>query len=635
MDRQTRQLTLAGVAVALVLTLLVYWSGLDGPFVLDDGTNIVKTWIADPDWDAVRYTLAHNVSGPLGRGVSVLSFMLTGQLHGPEPWGFKFHNLLLHLTIGVVLFCWLRRCLPLLQPAAESRRLLLTAGLTALFWMLHPLQVSTVLYAVQRMTQLAVLFTLLALLAHHAARIRPRADWRYVVYGWVLFPLFGLLAVLSKETGVLIPLYVVVSEVLVHRTDLALLRRERRHLVWLLVFVVLPLVLGCAGLILMFDSVADYSNRNFTLVERLLTQLHVVAHYVHMILLPRLRGMGLYQDDFPVTSSFDLPTLLLFVLLLGILVAIWLLRRRQPVLAFGLALFVVSHLLESTFIPLEMVFEHRNYLAVAGLLMPVVHGLVMVERPALRPLRGLLAVLLLLLLMMTSSRVQEWRSQDMLITIAVQEHPQSSRTRTEYANYLFNNGRNNEGLEQLELTAMLDPRDPGPVLHRLVYRCLQGEGDTELLAVARELLANWPASVYALNSLDILIARQISGECTELNFVDSSALVETALGLDINLRNGQAHGFLLRFRGILAFQTGQYVAGVVALRMAHEASGQASILSELMGYQITIGRLDDAADTLALVREIDNATWFRTETHLVKRLEASLDRALQAPPAQP
>lgn len=632
MDIQTRQLTLAGVTAGLLLALMIYWPGLDGSFVLDDGTNIVTTWLADPDWDAVRYTLAHNTSGPLGRAVSVLSFMLTGQLHGLEPWGFKFHNLLLHLAVGVALFCWLRRCLPLLQPAAEERRLLLAAGLAALFWLLHPLLVSTVLYAVQRMTQLAVLFTLLALLAHHAARIRPHADWRYVLYGWVLFPLCGLLAVLSKETGVLVPLYVAVSEVLVHRTDLALLRRERRHLVWLLVFVVMPLALGAAGMVLMFDTVADYSNRNFTLVERLLTQLHVVAHYVNMILLPRLRGMSLYQDDFPVTSSFDLPTLLLFALLLGTLAAIWLLRRRQPVLAFGLALFVVSHLLESTFIPLEMVFEHRNYLAAAGLLLPLVHALVMLETPALRPLRGLLALMFVLLLMLTWSRVQEWRSEDMLINIAVQEHPQSSRTRTGYANYLFSNGRNEEGLEQLRLAAVLDPRDAGPLLHQLVYRCLQEERDTALLDAVQDLLAGWPVSVYALNSLDILIARQISGECTELDFADTSALVETALGLDINLRNGQAHGFLLRFRGIIAFQTGHYVPGVVALRMAHEASGQASILSELMGYQVAIGRLDDAADTLALVREIDEATWFRTETHLVKIMEAALDRALQAQP---
>jgi len=631
MDRQTTELTLAGVAAALVLTLLVYWPGLDGPFLLDDTTSIVNTWLAEPDWDAVRHTLAHNTSGPLGRGVSVLSFMLSGLLHGPEPWGFKFHNLLLHLAIGGALFWYLRCCLPLLQPVADQRRLLLAAGLTTLFWLLHPLLVSTVLYAVQRMTQLAVLFTLLALLAQHAARIRPRADWRYVLYGWVLFPLCGLLALLSKETGVLIPLYVVVSEVLVHRTDLALLRRERRHLVWLLVFVAVPLLLGSAGLVLMFDTVADYSNRNFTLGERLLTQLHVVAHYVQMILLPRLSGMGLYQDDFPVTSGFDLPTLLLCVLLLGTLAAIWLLRRRQPVLAFGLALFVVSHLLESTFIPLEMVFEHRNYLAAAGLLLPLVHALVMLETPALRPLRGLLALMFVLLLILTTSRVQEWRSQDMLINIAVQEHPQSSRTRTEYANYLFNNGRSNEGLEQLELAALLDPRDPGPLLHRLVYRCLQDERDTELLAAVQVLLASSPASVYALNGLDILTARQISGECAELDFADTSALVETALGLEANLRNGQAYGYLLRFRGILAFQTGQYVPGVVALRMAHEASGQASILSELMGYQIAIGRLDDAADTLALVRDIDDATWFGTETHLVKQLEASLERALQAP----
>src|SRR5690606_29259205 len=144
------------------------------------------------------------------------------------------------------------------------------------------------LYAVQRMTQLATLFTLLALLAYIEARQVTVFNTRHVLYGWILFPLFLFSAVLSKEIGVLIILYVVLFELSVFQTSLNTLRRNKQLALWLLVFVFVPLSLGLTYFLTHVSQVTDYSNRTFTLGERLLTQVHVLFFYMKMIILPNV-----------------------------------------------------------------------------------------------------------------------------------------------------------------------------------------------------------------------------------------------------------------------------------------------------------------------------------------------------------
>lgn len=48
------------------------------------------------------------------------------------------------------------------------------------------------------------------------------------------------------------------------------------------------------------------------------------------------------------------------------------LRRRWPLVSLGIALFLGAHLLTATILPLELVYEHRNYFASFGLLLAVI-----------------------------------------------------------------------------------------------------------------------------------------------------------------------------------------------------------------------------------------------------------------------
>lgn len=627
-------LTNAAVVAVIALIMLVYWPGLGGAFVLDDSTSIVAIHIPNPDWNALVYNVTHNTSGLLGRSVTILSFMLTEWQFGLSPWGYKFHNLLLHLANGLLIYRLLYLLLPLLEPRIRPVNVALTAGITTSFWLLHPLLVSTVLYAVQRMVEMAVFFSLLALLSYFHARSRNGADLKFFIYGWVLFPLTLILALLSKEIGALVPVYVLIIEFLVFKTTLQSLTRQRHIIFWLLFFIFIPMALAGLYLLTHFSELADYDSRNFTLYERLLTQLHVVAYYTKSILFPRIKEMSLFQDDFALTQTMDGSTLILLGVLVLLLASIWYLRNRAPVFAFGIAWFLGSHLLESTFLPLELVFEHRNYLGAMGLLLPPIYYTLQIQKKDLQPLRWLMAVFFVVFVGQTYSRVQEWSNTGVMLTVAVNDHPTSSRARTEYANYLYSQGRRDETLEQLKISTELDTRNAGPVVHQLVVLCLQGKDQRDLLSEAEKRLSTWPASPYTLSAINKLMSTIVRGECKQVSMRDLELLLLAGLSQPGNLQYAHNHGTFLSFMGLLNFLSGNYQKGVDLYTEDYKLTGNLLVLSQLARYQIQFKQYEAAEKTIASIEEINKAR-FGIDTHTVTQLSKALvDARMAAIPAE-
>ena len=614
----------AVIVCTLILTLLLYWQGLSGPFMLDDNANIGESQIENSDWNSIIYTVTHNSSGLLGRSVSIISFMLTDWQFGPNPWGYKFHNVLLHLANGLLIYRLFYLLLPLLEPKIRSTSIALTAAITTAFWLVHPLLVSTVLYAVQRMVELAVFFSLLALLSYFHARTRNTPDLKFVIYGWLFFPLTLLLAILSKEIGVLVPVYILIFEFLVFKATPHALFGKRHQNLWLLCFIFIPLMVAALYLITHFSDLTNsFSTRNFTLYERLLTQLHVVAYYIRLILIPRIGDMSLFQDDFFITQNLDISTLLLLGILLLMVFAIWYLRHRAPVAAFGIAWFFGSHLLESTFMPLELVFEHRNYLGALGLLLPAVYYVMQIQNSGLKVLRWLLAVFFIVFAGETYSRAQEWSNLGVFLTVAVNDHPKSVRARTEYANYLYEQGRKDEAIDQLKITMDLDSRDAGSVMHQLILLCLDGKRHVGLLADAKMRLKTWPLSAYGLNSISNLIYFVRDGICTQLEQKDIESLVAAAMEQPGNLRTVDAHANLLGFMGVFKFIDGKYQDGVDLLMRGYEISGNVLGLTRLVGFQIEFEQYDDAAKTIAIMEQ-QNRKKFGIETYQIRQMEKLL-----------
>jgi hypothetical protein len=220
--------------------------------------------------------------------------------------------------------------------------------------------------------------------------------------------------------------------------------------------------LGLAALLLLDPDriLAGYDGRAFDLGERLLTQARVVAMYVGQILLPRLNAMPFFYDGLPYSTGWlDPPATLasaLFLLALaGLGVA---LRRRRPLAACGIALFFVGHSMESTILPLELAFEHRNYLPSLGLILAAVDLAVAASRARTWLGPTLAGVAVAALFALGLARAFAWSSAEQIYLTAIASTWPSQRARAEFAQTLTEQGRLGAARQILRGGVGLGPR---------------------------------------------------------------------------------------------------------------------------------------------------------------------------------
>lgn len=423
---------------AVLLTALVYWPGLGGGFYFDDFANIVlnpfiqlKELRLSEFWAAMHSSL----SGPTGRPLAMASFALDHWLFGLHPKPMKLVNLGVHLINAALLWGLLRKLLPNFPGLTQNGRWL--AGGVAFLWLIHPLHVSSVLYVVQRMTLLSASFMLIGLLGYCYFRCRsqPRMG---LALGILL--LATAVSVFAKENGVLALGYAALIEFLVLR-----FRGLDTGALWLArgVFGWLPL-LGAMALVGYWCYDPDwfaraYTGRDFNVIERLLTEARVLAFYQYLIALPDLSAMGLYHDDWTVSKSlWDPPTTGLALLWHGLALGLaWWLQRTVPLITFGLFWFYASHVLESTFWPLELVFEHRNYLATAGGFMALfgliqwLYGKWATSPMRVHPTAWIVGLLASILATATWVRASDWGDLFGHGFMEAKRHPTSARSQFE------------------------------------------------------------------------------------------------------------------------------------------------------------------------------------------------------------
>lgn len=417
--------------VSGITTIVAYWLGLNSPFLLDDIPNMeaIGRYAHLGGWRDFALYLLQGDSGANGRPLSLATFYINDQTwHGMDARDFKYTNLMLHLLNGVLVFGLTHRLLPYL-PLKTPWKLGLPL-LVSSIWLLHPMHTNTVLYAVQRMTELSAFFSLVALLCYLHGREQintgKTTGWIWLVLG---FGFATLLATLSKENGALTVMYLLVIEYtllrpLGHLTTSRLTQLLRIG-AWL--------ALGSLSFMLFKWGWIDRSGRAFTTTERLMTEMRIIWDYLSHILIPRYHGNSLLHDDIIVSKSLIHPMTTLFALLglLAIAVGAWFGRQRYPVVVFGIAWFFAGHLLESTTIALELYFEHRNYLPMLGLVFVIAYYALYALQtlPKLRRvIPSALAIYTVLLALSTYHIGTLWSEPEKLMMTWLAKHPNSQRT---------------------------------------------------------------------------------------------------------------------------------------------------------------------------------------------------------------
>ena len=373
-----------------ILLLLIYGNTFYGEWQLDDRANIIDNSGLRIDnltpvslWESLFANQGKENS--LWRPLPCLTFALNWYVGQGDPFGYHVVNLAGHILTAWVLYLLVFRLMSISMLKAMAGAGEKSIGhiglkpesvalLAAILWAANPIQTQAVTYIVQRMAMMAALFYLLGMYAYVNARISKTLMRQIMFVGLCIFCFF--LGGGSKENAVLMPASLLLVEwIFFQKGSMSFFLRPK---VLLTGFIVLSASLLIIFLSIGFpvDYISDgYETRNFTLAERALTQPRIVLGYLSLIFFPFPERFSIVHDVTLSTSLIEpWTTLPSIILILGSITGAIFYARRYPLVCFGVLFYFLNHSVESTLLPLELVFEHRNYLPSAFLFLPFAAG---------------------------------------------------------------------------------------------------------------------------------------------------------------------------------------------------------------------------------------------------------------------
>jgi tetratricopeptide (TPR) repeat protein len=579
---------LAVLALAIVC-LAAYSNSLRGPFIFDDHRNIRNNeglhW-TDLSWSGVVSAVRQSPSS--SRPVANISFALNYYFGKHDVWGYHAVNIVIHLLCSVIVYflalATLRRVTPTENTRPEPSVAHWIALSAALIFVSHPIQTQAVTYIVQRMTSLCTLFYLAALLLYIYGREteRPARPWAWWAGGLACW----LLALGSKQIAATLPLVVLLYEWYFFQ-DLSTRWVKKNAKYGLLALGLFAL----AASVYLGDQpwqrfAAVYDQRYFTLSERLLTQLRVVVFYLSLLVYPHPGRLNLTHHFSTSQSLLDPMSTLLSLIglcaLLGLAIG---LARRQRLVSFCLLWFFLNLVIESSVIPLEMVFEHRLYLPMVGV--ALLAARLMYALAAARPGWAIAATASICLLFTLGAyqRNHDWRDALTLWTDAVEKSPKHAR-----AQYNLGTAFHERGQVEKAVIHYSKAVEQKRNYHEAYVNLGNAKRDLgrfrESLAHYQEALVIQPRSAKAHNGLGVILLHLGNVENAAVHFRKA-----IRLGEELGEELAEAYTNL----GIVLGMQGHYEESIAhhekALRIA---SGFAEAHLNLGEALRGAGRLDDA-----------------------------------------
>ncbi|WDJ07098.1 hypothetical protein [Xanthomonas campestris] len=565
---------------AMLLAAAIYWPGLSGPFLMDDQQHLllVQSWHQGHIgfWDMA----AGNGNWLFHRSLAMASLALNVVIGGDSSFSLKLGNLLGHLICAGVAFGLFRQLLAFDKNLSSNTGLV--AALICGLWLLHPINASTVLYVVQRMSEIAAIFPLLGVALYVLVRQRMLSDKISAIKSlFLLFfciPALTLLGIQGKQSAVVLVGLCLVVEIGWFQ--------EPREWNWVLksfyiFFVVMPLLILPFALYHYWHSLeAAMLEWGMTPSERLLTEPRVLWQYLHMLVVPYSPAMGIYNDDFVISHGLLTPisTLLSIVGLITVSAVAWNVRKRLPATFVGWFWFLVAHSVEASIVPIELYYEHRNYLPQFGLWLMLID----LVAAALRYLKkseikvkvlgntlacGFIAVLAF----QTWSKAMVWQTSLGISLAAVETHPNSARAHVAFGFAAMQAGLVGETYQAFDQLAA----NPDPALAAIgkveltVLNChLKRDSDPELLQQAGQQSTAFinPVMPYAISNLLEVHAR---GGCGRVTARTIARTIEAMLANATMQRESSQAIWTLRYNAALAYdQAGDWRSALKQTKIA-------------------------------------------------------------------
>ena len=458
-DQQTRKRSLfCFFLVIIILISAIYSPSINGPFIFDDNINILTNTgirISELSFDSIDKVLT--ASHLKERPVSNVSFALNYYFHQYNVFGYHLVNVIIH-----ILNCWLVFFLTefVLKKETEknSRSYPVWVPLiVALLWGAHPLQTQSVSYVIQRMTSLATFFYLSSLVLYIIARQTEGSRAKIVLYCSTVVT--AILAVGSKEIAVTLPFFIFLFEWYYFQSMNLLWLKKNGKYVLLPVVVSICLVFAYLGSNPFERALVGFDYKTFTIEQRILTEWRVVIFYVGLLLFPHPSRLS-FEHLFPLSSSFFQPfsTFVAFLTIILTLCAAVYYARRERLISFAIFWYFGNLVLESTIIPIEIIFEHRVYLPSVFVIIAIVAVLLRIIKSQ-KTVLFLLAFILLTLSAWTYQRNIMWGDDVSFMKDNMAKVPVKYRMYTNLANSLLEEKKYSEAISYYYQALKLYPYD--------------------------------------------------------------------------------------------------------------------------------------------------------------------------------
>lgn len=620
-DNRAKYLSLVLLAGLLLLTALIYKPGLQSGFLLDDHINLLELSFVEEY--GYKYFVLDGATSSLGRPLSLFTFALQHEHWSNNPAAFKIVNLVIHLLNGLLVFGLARYLTGKFMPSGRQANIYSLVIVT--FWLLHPIQVSTVLYTIQRMAMLSAFFVFAGLAGYLYFREKFDAgEKRRGLIGMSLsVGLGGTLGVLCKENAILLPLIILVTEFIIRPT----IFRDRNWQIWASGFLYLPLLMLAVYFSVRFGhTLNSYTHRPFTMAERLLTQPLILMDYLGKILVPRLGEYGLYYDDYKASQSLFSPpaTAVAHLFSLILLAGSFILKRHIPLLSLGILLFFVGHSLEASHLSLELYFEHRNYLPMFGAALIIIGVIDLFKDYAgYKPAAIFIALYLMMMLAITFLETNLWSRPLVQAEVWAREHPGSHRAIENLGNAYLNISAYKQAKQAYKRIWDISPNDIYPDLQMMtIEHCLENEVyDESQWKNLYERASN--AEMEGLASLvvlDTIVKQKHRGNCDNVDLISLMKLLIILAGNDAFSR---AKPLFHELATVLAIKYGDPDAALANINEAIRGGAHPNMYMLKLKILIALDQKREAEETLRELKDKvqSNPTKYMAFASQINKLE--------------
>jgi len=403
----------------LAFALVIYLPSFHGSFHWDDSSSIVKNrYVHIQDLKPPTLFRAAFQDGLQNRPLSNLSLAVNFYFNKMNPVGYHVVNFLFFCL--TVLGVWLLLERLFIRMGFEPVRSWLAAWLSALLWAAHPLNTQAVTYIVQRHASFAGAFSIWSIYFFH---LGLEAKKRRLLL-FVLCGLCGIFAILCKETAVVLPAIIFLYKIyFLDELKPGWLRRNARWIIALAVFY----ALGAAAILrpeMLANLRHEFTGKQISAWGKFLSAPRSLFWYLYLILFPFPQFLCLVHE-FPLSAGLLIPftTVVSWVALLAVVFIALARARSWRIFSFAVMWYLGSLAVEAMPLPIEIVYEHRLYLALLSLLVPACAWPVL-KAKSLKLVLPWPMVVALFFGFFTFSRNRVWTSEAALWGDVVQKFPQ-------------------------------------------------------------------------------------------------------------------------------------------------------------------------------------------------------------------